>query len=75
MTKPRPELDAMLDRLAQALPGMMAEHADDADFWPAFAGEADEIMDNAGARDYEHVRARLDVILAEAGLIPGEGVD
>lgn len=73
--KSRAELDSMLDRLAQALPGMIAEHPDDADLWPAFACEADEIVDNAGRDDYEHVQARLDSILATAGLSPRQGVE
>jgi len=71
--KTRAELDTMLDRLAQALPGMLAEHPDDADFWPAFAGEADEITENTTAADCEHVRGRLDRILADADLLAGEG--
>lgn len=75
MSKPRAELDAMLDRLTQAVPGMRGEHPDDADFWPAFSGEADEIVDNAGRDDYEHVQARVDAILASAGLNPRQGVE
>lgn len=75
MSKPRVELDAMLDRLAQGLSGMRGEHPDDADFWPAFSGEADEIADNAGRDDYEHVQARLDASLAGAGLNPRQEVE
>lgn len=73
--KTRTELNAMLHRLAQAVPGLRAEHHDDADFWPAFSGEADEIIDNAGRDDYEHVQARVDAILASAGLNPRQGVE
>ena len=75
MSKPRADLDAMLERLAQALPGMRDAHPDEADFWPAFAGEADEIVDNAGRDDYEHAQGRLDALLAGAGLTARPGVE
>lgn len=75
MSKPRADLDGMLDRLAQALPGMLAAHPDEAEFWPAFAGEADAIVDNAGRDDYERVQGRLDALLAGAGLTPRPGVE
>lgn len=74
MSKPRADLDAMLDRLSKALPGMLAALPDDADFWPAFAGEADEIVDNAGRDDYAHVQSRLDALLVGACLTPRPGV-
>jgi hypothetical protein len=65
--KTRPELDSALDALAQQLPAMIAAHPDDADFWPAFAGVADEIADNAGALDCDHVHTRLDAMLGCRG--------
>lgn len=40
----RAEIDAQLDRLEALLPGLVAEHPDEADFGPAFAGEADVIQ-------------------------------
>lgn len=75
MSKLRADLDAILDRLARALPGVRGVHTEKADFWPAFAGEADEIVDNAGRADYEQVRGRLDVILAGTGVTHGPGVE
>jgi hypothetical protein len=74
MSKPRADLDAMLDRLSKALPGMLAALPDDADFWPAFAGEADEIVDNAWRDDDEHVQSWLDALLVGASLTPRPGV-
>lgn len=36
-----------------------------ADFWPAFAGRADVILDGASAEDYDWVANQLDAILAK----------
>ncbi|HEY2396804.1 MAG TPA: hypothetical protein VGH81_12640 [Rudaea sp.] len=71
MSKTLTELDAMLDTLEKELPEMIKEHPDDADFWPAFAGAADVIEDNAGDHA-AHVRGRINCMLGSAGLIPSE---
>jgi hypothetical protein len=71
MSKTLTELDAMLDTLEQHLPTIIKEHPDDADFWPAFAGEADVIEDSAGAHA-AHVRSRISCMLGSAGLIPSD---
>jgi len=42
------QLKAQLDALEARIPHLLVEHPDPADFWPAFAGEADLIADNAG---------------------------
>lgn len=63
--KSRTELDRQLDELAEKLPAMTA--LDDAEFWPEFAGLADDIADNAGPDDYDHVHQRLDAMLVANG--------
>ena len=67
--KTRTELDAAFDSLAEQLPSMIAENPDEADFWPAFAGVADEIIDNAGAPDCEYVSNRIETMLVAVGFL------
>lgn len=67
--KTRTELDAAFDNLAKQLPSMIAENPDEADFWPAFAGAADEIIDNASATDCEYVSNRIETMLVAAGFL------
>lgn len=60
------QLTAMLDALEAALPAMIEDNPDPAEFWAAFAGEADIIEDQAG----EHcamVGQRIQAMLAEHG--------
>lgn len=60
------ELTAQLDSLQVRLPQLIEEHPNDADFWPAFAGEADAIEDQAG--DHRPiVGERIAAMLAEHG--------
>ena len=50
MTKPTQEsISVRLDALSAELPKLIADHPDDADFWPAYAALADEIKRDAGA--------------------------
>ena len=67
----RPELDAALDALEQRLPGII-EKTRPEDVMEAFAGEADPIREAAGPEDAEHVNDRLQCMLRDAGLIPGD---
>lgn len=69
--KTRAELDAALDQLQADLPGMI-EECDDAMIMDAFAGEAEEIEAQAGSADCEHVRSRLQCMLRDLELIPGD---
>lgn len=64
------DLTARLDALEAALPQLITDNPDPADFWPAFAGEADVIEDRAGDRCIE-VSRRLDAMLAEHGYYLG----
>lgn len=50
------ELDGAMELLKQANP-------DPSDFWPAFAGMADVILDAASSDDYDWVNQQTDAIL------------
>ncbi|HZR03048.1 MAG TPA: hypothetical protein VFA81_07745 [Burkholderiales bacterium] len=65
----------MLDHLEGRLPSMIEENPDEGEFWSEFAGEADHIEDLTPSSECEHVRGRIDAMLAKAGLIPSEGFD
>lgn len=67
----REELDERLDELAGYVPQMMAE-TDEASHMDAFAGIADEIREQASEEDRAHVWTRLQCILRDSGLIPGD---
>lgn len=63
MSLPRPTLRQHLNELEARLPALMRDHSDEADFWPAFAGQADVIADAAGHDDVDWVQERLDDML------------
>ena len=64
------DLATRLTALEQSLPQLIADHPDPADFWPAFAGEADVIEDMAGDHCPE-VSQRIDAMLSEHGYYLG----
>jgi FAD/FMN-containing dehydrogenase len=66
MPVPSPALADALDRLEALLPQLIADHPDEADFWPAFAGFADLIEDSASAQDFYAVHDRIDRMLRQA---------
>lgn len=72
MALSRPELEQRLNALEKQMPALLEANPDDADFWPAFAGIAEDIEESASAADSEFVRARIDCILGAAGLIPSD---
>ena len=69
--KTRAELDAALNALAGKLDSLFADTAPE-DWLEAFAGEAEPIRDAAGPEDLAHVDWRIQCILRDAGLIPGD---
>jgi hypothetical protein len=69
--KPRAVLDSELDALELRLATFISE-LDESEVFDAFAGEAEVIEEAAGPEDAEHVRSRLDCMLASQGLIPGD---
>ena len=68
MTRTRDAFDRALDRLEKEAQRLSAEHVEEGEFWAAFAGQADCIVEKAGAADCEHVHARLDRMLNTLGL-------
>lgn len=67
--KTRDDLQALLNSLEADLPGMLERNPDPADFWPEFAGRADEIVDGAGPDDHDWATAKVDELLALHGLL------
>lgn len=61
----RDELQTLLDELDKSMPALKKDNPDEADFWPAFAGMADLILDGASAQDYDWVNQQTDAILAK----------
>ena len=71
MPKTRAELDAQLESLKAALPALLESVSEDCQL-DAFASLADDISGQAGSADAEHVWSRVQCILRDAGLIPGD---
>jgi hypothetical protein len=65
----RSELQIMLHALDRQIEDLKVEHPEDACFWPAFAGQADEITDAAGPSDYDWALAQIDVLLEKHGRV------
>ena len=64
-------LEAVTERLRQLedeLPGMISAHREEGDFWSAFAGEADDLVDGA-LEHSEYIQGRLSCMLGAAGLV------
>ncbi len=67
MNPTRTDLEKKLNALEGALPAVSSENPDPADFWPAFAGMADAIVDTASAEDVEWAQDRIEDMLARLG--------
>lgn len=72
MTDHDPLLVSALDSLETRLPSLLDERPDETDFWPAFNREADGIRDDLEGDDLTYAQGRIDCMLKNAGLIPGE---
>ena len=70
-TLDRATLDHQLDELEASLPALIAETRAE-DVMEAFAGIADEILERASPEDCRHVDGRINCILHQAGLVPGD---
>lgn len=66
-----PKVKAQLDVLEGKLAGLIAQYPD-AGFWNAFASETESIIDHADAHDAAYAQGRIDCMLKNAGMIPGE---
>ena len=71
MKQTREELDARINALAIATADMITNNPD-GDLMGAFAGVAEEIEEDAGPDDRAHVWSKLQCILRDNGLIPGD---
>ena len=71
-TNTRIELDSLLGALEASLPAIIQRNPVDEDFWSIFAGDAGVIERAASPEDSGHVRGRLDCMLKNEGMIPGE---
>lgn len=67
MTYTRAELETELAALERAVVQLLAEHEDPAEFWPAFAGEADDFTSRVGPADWDWADERLEDILRRHG--------
>lgn len=72
MTDHDPSIVAALDSLEKQLSELLLANPDEANFWPAFTGVADSITEGATAADIVYARGRIDCMLKNQGLIPGE---
>lgn len=63
----RAQLQKALNRIEAYLPSLLDAHPDPADFWPAFAGEADVILDGAPSHEQEWVADRIESMLTFHG--------
>lgn len=63
---------AQLDALERKLDVLLKEYPNDADFWKTFSGETEVILKAASPHDAEYAQGRIDCMLKNAGLIPGE---
>lgn len=71
MPNTRRELDVMLQDLQERLPGLLA--ATRPECWlEAFTGVAKPVRDASGPQERHYVEARLNCILRDAGLVPGD---
>lgn len=69
MTTDREQLQIQMNRLTVQMPRLQRECPDPADFWPAFAGIADSVVDAAGPEDFDWVVTQIDAILNRNGLL------
>lgn len=72
MTDHDPQLVAALETLETRLRKMLDGDLVEADFWPSFNADADAIRTKHSGDDLDYARGRIDCMLKNAGLIPGE---
>ncbi|WP_266180836.1 hypothetical protein [Dyella humicola] len=68
MAMTRDDLQVKLNCLYLQVRRLLRENPDPADFWPEFAGRADEILDQAGPSEYDWVAGQIDAMLEDNGL-------
>ena len=70
MIKDRDQLQIELNRLLLQVPRLLRDSPDPADFWPAFAGLADPILEAAGPDDCDWAGEGISAILRRYNLAP-----
>lgn len=63
----RADLQKALNRIEAYLPGLLDAHPEPSEFWPAFAGEADALLEDAPSEHHDWVAERLEGMLAFHG--------
>lgn len=71
------DLITRLDDLESFLPKLIEKHTvggalQEDSFWPEFAGIADSVVDSASPADHDYAAGRVQCMLKNAELIPGE---
>jgi len=66
---PRDREQTQLNGLLATLPYLQQEFPDPADFWPAFAGLADLIIDGAEPDDLDWIACQINAMLEARGLL------
>ncbi|MEO7916458.1 MAG: hypothetical protein ABIR16_02345 [Dokdonella sp.] len=72
MTDHDPALVASLDRLDTHMQKMLDGEVVEAYFWPEFNAEAEAIRGKLRGDDLAYAKGRIDCMLKNAGMIPGE---
>lgn len=67
MTHTRIQLEQEPAALELAVVRLLAEHEDPAEFWPAFAGQADAFIANGGPADWDWADEQLEDMLRRHG--------
>ncbi|QNK01502.1 hypothetical protein [Dyella telluris] len=62
----RAALQKALNRIEGHLPDLLEQFPEPGDFWPAFAGEADTLLESAG-QEHDWVADKLESMLAFHG--------
>jgi len=73
-TLTREQVQEKLDALDRKMEALKSENPSGEDFWPAFAGEADEITDGASADDYAWALEQIDAILVKHKRAPSTDI-
>lgn len=68
MSIDRDQLQIQINRLVLQMPRLKRENPDPADFWPAFAGLADDVLDQASPDDHDWAAATIEAMLEDNGL-------
>ncbi len=63
----RADLQKALNRVEARLPGLLDAYPEGHEFWPAFAGEADTVLEGAPPEHHDWVAGKLESMLTFHG--------